>query len=308
MSVRMMMTVLCFSVVLIGAAAWAWTPDKTRAEIESKYLKSRSDLMLVSGHMLHVRDTGQRSAPAIIMLHGFGSSLQTWEPWATALSKAFRVVRYDFSGSGLSAPDPQGDYSDPRSLEVLAALMTSLGIEKATLIGNSLGGRIAWKFAAHHPELVNRLVLISPDGFESPGFEYGKRPHVPAVVKAMRYILPKAMLRQNLAPSYGDPTLLDASTVDRYYDLLLAPGARDAMILRMEQTVLEPPEPALQRISAPTLLLWGTRDAMIPISNADDYLRNIKGATLVKLEGLGHVPHEEAPETALRPVEEFLRQ
>lgn len=308
MSVRMMTSLLGFGVFLIAAALWAWTPDKTRAELETKYLKSRSDLLQVSGHTLHVRVSGQRSAPAIIMLHGFGSSLHTWEPWAVALSKTFRVVRYDLSGSGLSEPDPQGNYSDARSLDILSELMTSLGIEKATLIGNSLGGRIAWKFAAHHPELVNRLVLISPDGFESPGFEYGKRPHVPAVVKAMRYIMPKAMLCQNLAPSYGDPTLLDANTVDRYYDLLLAPGARDAMIARMEQTVLEPPEPSLQRISAPTLLLWGTRDAMIPISNADDYQRNIKGAKLVKLEGLGHVPHEEAPKTALRPVEAFLAQ
>ena len=85
-------------------------------------------------------------------------------------------------GAGLSGADPKGDYSDARGLQVLAALMDHLGVVKASLIGNSMGGKIAWQFAAAFPDRVDRLVLISPDGFASPGEAYGKTQDVPFMV------------------------------------------------------------------------------------------------------------------------------
>ncbi len=298
--------VMGVGIALATALAWLWTPDKSRPELEAKYLNSNSDIMSVAGHKLHVRDSGSKASPTVILLHGLGSSLHTWELWAQALTPAFRVVRYDLSGSGLSEPDPLSDYGDTRSLDVLLALMDTLKIGKASLIGNSIGGRLAWKFAAKHPERVEKLVLISPDGYESPGFEYGKRPHVPAIMKLMKYVLPKSILRTNLAPAYGDAARLSDETVTRYYDMMLAPGSRGALIARMEQTVLSPPEPFLEGIEAPTLLVWGDKDAMIPIANAAEYQKHIRNAALVTLTGLGHVPHEEAPNTSLPAVQAFL--
>jgi pimeloyl-ACP methyl ester carboxylesterase len=185
------------SIALIGGALWLWTPDRSRAELETKYLIEPGDMLEVAGVRLRVRDTGPKEAPALIMLHGFGSSLETWEPWARALQGDYRVIRFDLPGSGLSAPDPTGDYSDARSVEVLAALMDRLGVGRASLIGNSIGGAIAWTFAAQHPERVDKLVLISPDGFASPGLAYGQRPDVPVMVKLMRYALPKALVRES---------------------------------------------------------------------------------------------------------------
>jgi pimeloyl-ACP methyl ester carboxylesterase len=242
------------------------------------------------------------------MIHGLGSSLHTWQAWADALDADFRVVRFDLPGSGLSEPDPTGDYSDARSLQILAALMDQLGIARADLIGNSIGGRLAWRFAARNPDRVAKLVLVSPDGFASPGFEYGKAPHVPAILGVMRYVLPKAALRMNLAPAYGDKTRLTDDTLNRYYDLILAPGVRRAMMMRMEQTVLEDPQPSLARIKVPVLLVWGEKDAMIPASNAADYQRSLPDSTLALLPGLGHVPMEEDPQTSLVPVKEFLER
>ena len=201
----------------------------------------------MAGLRLHVRDSGAREAPAVILLHGFGSSLHTWEPLARALSGEYRVIRFDLPGFGLTGVDPSGDYTDARSVLVLGALMDRLGLARASLIGNSIGGKIAWNFAALHPERVDRLVLISPDGFASPGFEYGKKPHVPAMVRLMRYALPAFMVRQSLAPAYGDPAVLTDELVTRYHDLMLAPGVRGAMIARMEQVMLEDPVPMLRR-------------------------------------------------------------
>ena len=293
-------------VALIGVGIWAWTPDLKRADLEAKYLRGPGDLIEVAGVRLHVRDDGPRDAPAVLMLHGMGSSLHTWEPWAEALDDRFRVIRIDLPGAGLSAADPAGDYSDERSLAVLQALQDRLRIARWSLVGNSIGGRIAWRYAAAHPDRVDRLVLISPDGFASPGFEYGKPAEVPSVLEAMRFALPKSLLRANIAVGYADPAALTEETTTRYHDLMRAPGGRAALLARMRQTVLVDPEPRLRTIRLPVLLLWGQKDAMIPIANAQDYLKALPDARLVVLDDLGHLPMEEDPVRSLPPVRAFL--
>jgi pimeloyl-ACP methyl ester carboxylesterase len=291
---------------LAGLAFWLWTPDKPRADLEAKYLASPDDMLDVAGTRLHVRDTGPKDAPAVILLHGFGASLHTYEPWAEALAPDFRVIRLDLPGSGLSEPDPTGDYTDARTIEILSALMDRLGLERANIVGHSIGGRIAWSFAAAHPDRVSKLVLIAPDGFASPGAAYGEQPEVPAMAALMRYMLPKPVLRASLAPAYGDPTTLTDETVDRYYDLMLAPGVRDALIARMRQTVRQDPRPRLRTLAMPVLLIWGDRDGMIPAVNAEDYRRELPDSRLVVFPGLGHVPHEEAPTETVGPLKAFL--
>jgi pimeloyl-ACP methyl ester carboxylesterase len=189
---------------------------------------------------------------------------------------------------------------------ILAALMDRLGIEKADLIGNSLGGKIAWNFAAAYPARVNRLVLISPDGFASPGFDYGVKPKLPFIMRLLPYTLPRFMLRMNLAVAYADPKKLSDATLTRYQDMMLAPGDRRALLARTEQVFLEPPGPRLAKIAVPTLILWGEEDRMIPFSNSADYLRDIPHAQRVALPGLGHVPFEEDPAASLPPVLAFL--
>jgi pimeloyl-ACP methyl ester carboxylesterase len=261
---------------------------------------------MVDGLRLRLRDTGPRGSPALILLHGFGASLDTWEPWAQVLSARFRVIRFDLPGFGLTGPDPTGDYSDARTMRIIADLMDQLGVDRATLIGNSLGGRIAWTFAANYPSRVSRLVLISPDGFASPGFAYEKQPEIPRLLKALPYVAPRAMLRANLAAAYARPEALSEATLTRFRDMLLAPGVRAAMLARMGTTVLHDPAPILARIKTPTLLLWGEHDGMIPIANAADYLRDLPHVQLVRLSNLGHLPFEEDPGRSLEPVERFL--
>ena len=132
---------------------WLYAPDKPRAALEATYA---GDYRTVDGVRIRLRDTGPRDAPAVILLHGFGASLDTWEGWAGALSARYRVVRFDLPGFGLTGPDPKGDYSEARSIQILEGLMDQLGIDRAKIIGKSLGGRIAWNFAAQHPDRVAR--------------------------------------------------------------------------------------------------------------------------------------------------------
>ena len=298
---------LTLSILLALAAFWAWTPDRDPAELAARYLRAPADIVTVADTRLHVRDDGPKEAPALLLLHGFGASLHTWEPWAQALAGPYRVLRVDLPGHGLSPPDPTGNYTDTRSLQLLLALLDQLGLQRVSVIGNSMGGRIAWTMAVRHPERVNKLVLIAPDGFASPGyFEYGRAPEVSSMLHLMRVALPRQLLRMSLAPAYVNNRVLDDALLDRYHDLLRAPGAREAMLQRMRQTVLVDPVPLLKTVQAPTLLLWGEQDKMIPIANADDYLKAIPGSTLVRLPGLGHLPHEEDPARSLAPVRDFL--
>lgn len=283
-----------------------WTPDLDLAQLQRSYQAAPTDRVTVLDTSLHVRDTGPRDAPAVLLIHGFASSLHTWEPWAQDLSQHRRVIRLDLPGSGLSSPDATGDYSDSRSVALLLALLDQLAVPRASVVGHSMGGRIAWTLAATHPERVDKLVLVAPDGFASPGFVYGEKPEVPATLQLMRFTLPKWLLRMNLAPAYFDAAALTDERATRYHQLMLAPGARQAMIARLQQSVLVDPVPLLQRITAPTLLIWGQQDALIPFSNAADYTNALANSQLVALDGVGHLPQEEAPDRALVPLRDFL--
>jgi pimeloyl-ACP methyl ester carboxylesterase len=292
--------------LLILAVWWLYTPDKPRAELEARHAAAPSQFVELDGLRLHLRDTGPRDAPPVLFLHGFGSSLHTWEEVAAALDRDFRVIRLDLPGFGLTGADRTGDYSDARSHAVILALMQRLGLARVALVGSSMGGRIAWSFAAAHPDRVTRLVLMAPDGFASPGIGYDQPPRVPLLLRVLPYTLPEGMLRGSLRPAYGNPDVLTEALFERYRDMMLAPGVRQAILDRMGQHVLRPPEPLLARIPVPVLLLWGDRDAMVPVSNAQDYLRALPDARLVTLPGIGHVPMEETPAEVARVLRDFL--
>lgn len=296
---------ILLAISVAGALAWLYRSDKQAAALEAEYAQSPSEFLDVASVRLHVRDTGPKSAPAVIFLHGFGSSLQTWDDWARDLQADHRVIRYDMPGFGLTGRDPSGDYTDARSIAVLLALVDQLGVARASIVGNSLGGRIAWTFAALHPERTDKLVLISPDGFASPGLAYGVPPKVPLMMRLLPYVLPSFMLRASLAPAYANVDVMTDSLFARYRDMMLAPGVRRAIVQRMEQQILVDPVPLLKRVEAPTLLMWGEKDGMIPFANSADYLRALPHGTLAALPGIGHIPQEEAPAT-VGILREFL--
>ena len=293
--------------LILLAALYLWTPDKSKAELEKIYGSPKNAYVSALGVNLHYQDTGpSKNAIPILFLHGFGASLQTWETWAQALSEDYRVISVDLPGFGLTGEDPSGIYTDQRSVEVLEAFLKELNTPKVVLVGNSMGGKFAWQFAARYPNQVAKLVLISPDGYASPGIEYGKKPDVPAIADLYRYFFSKAFLAMNLEPAYANPKTLSDALVNRYYDLMLAPGVRGAILARMQQTVLQDPVPSLASIQVPTLLIWGEKDAFIPISNSNDYLKVMPNAKRVSLPNIGHLPQEEQPSIGLAALKEFL--
>jgi pimeloyl-ACP methyl ester carboxylesterase len=295
------------AVALLGVGFWLYTPDLPRAILETRWAPTPSQFVEVAGIRLHTRDTGPRDAPAVLLIHGFGSSLHTWEAWTPLLDDRFRLVSLDLPGWGLTGPDPTGEYSDERSIVVLAALMDRLGIAQAAVVGSSMGGRIAWRFAAAAPDRVVKLVLMAPDGFASLGREYGHATErLPWMMQLLPYTAPKPLLRMAMQNAYAVPGVLTDAVVDRYHAMLLAPGVRRAMLDRIRQTRLLPPEPILAEIRVPVLLLWGEKDQAVPASHAEDYARALPDVQTIILSGVGHVPMEEAPLPSARALRAFL--
>ncbi|QWE24040.1 alpha/beta hydrolase [Polynucleobacter sp. AP-Elch-400A-B2] len=298
---------IALTALLFLTALYLWTPDKSKEELEKIYGSPKTAYISALGVNIHYQDTGPSKNPIpLLFLHGFGSSLQTWDSWSEALSSEYRVISLDLPGFGLTGEDPSGIYTDQRSVEVLEAFLKELQIPKVVLVGNSMGGKFAWQFAARYPDQVAKLVLISPDGYASPGMEYGKKTEVPAIAELYRYFFSKTFLAMNLEPAYANPKTLNDALVNRYYDLMLAPGVRGAILTRMQQTVLQDPIPSLATIKVSTLLLWGEKDAFIPIANSNDYLKVMPNAKRVSLPNIGHLPQEEQPTIGLAALKEFL--
>jgi len=179
-------------------------------------------------------------------------------------------------------------------------------VDQFHLAGNSLGGLVSWLYASYHPEKVEKLILLDPSGFPFKSIPMViKMAKTPVLNNFIRYVTPRSFIEKNIQEVYYDPTLIKASTLDRYYDLTLYEGNRDAFIDRafIER---EDYRDRLSLIKAPTLILWGENDAWIPVSDAPKFKAAIENAQVVIMPETGHVPMEEKPKESLSIVTDFL--
>jgi pimeloyl-ACP methyl ester carboxylesterase len=282
-------------------------PDLSREDLELKYAQSPSQFRVINGLRVHYRDSGPSTAPAIVMLHGFGSSLQTWDAWSKTLESSHRVIRMDLTGFGLTGAAPDGNYSDEADVMRLEQFINALGVQEFTLMGHSMGGRIAWNYASANPAKVSRLVLLAPDGYPPQGQKIGDKPYdVGPIAEVIQWVMPKFLVKKSIEPAFFNPSLISDALVERYYDLLRAPTVRQAILARMRQTINSDPVERLKKIQAPTLLLWGQGDVMIPSRNSEDYEKAIKNSKVVVFPKAGHLLQEENPDLALTQVIEFI--
>ena len=299
--------ILLISTVLLALAAYGlWAPDLGFGELQKRYSSTSNNVVNVDGMRIHYKDTGPQDAPVLLLLHGFGSSLQTWDVWAVTLEQKYRVIRLDLPGFGLTGPSPSNDYSELNDVNTLTQFVDKLGVSDLSVIGHSMGGKIAWTFAAAHPDRVKALVLMAPDGFPQPE-AIGTKPYaMPAIMGLMKFSLPRYFVRKSIEPAFADPSALDDKMVSRYHDMLRAPGVRGAILERGNQTIYTDPVLRLKKIKAPTLLLWGEEDKMIPSSNAASYARVLAQSQTVFIPKLGHLLHEEQADIGLAQLVEFL--
>ena len=200
---------------------------------------------------------------------------------------------------GLTGPDPTGDYTQKRTLQLTERFLDALGLDKFTIGGTSMGGTVAIHYTAAHPDRVERLILLSPGSLE--GKEKMRSGGVPKVGYVLKYILPRALPAAMLRSGFGDPTKLPDSLIDRWYDLWMREGQREAQLDRLSQYKPGDIEGLIRSIRVPVLLLWGEANTTAVFAQSVEFrklLGNAPSLKFISYPGVGHMAVEEAgPET-----------
>jgi len=299
-------------VLLLAAAAIALTLESDRPvdALVARWAPPPSQFVELQGLRVHLRDEGPRDDPLpVVLLHGTGASLHTWEGWAAALRGERRVISVDLPGFGLTGPSATRDYRGDSDARFMLALMDRLQVRRFVIGGNSLGGEVAWRTAALAPERVDRLILVDAAGyaFESASVPLGFRiARTPVLNKMMEWTLPREFVATSVRNVYADPSRVTPALVDRYFELTLREGNRRALVDRLQQHERGADAQRIATLKLPTLILWGGRDALIPPSSAKRFEADIAGSTLVMFDDLGHVPQEEDAQRSVAPVRAFL--
>jgi pimeloyl-ACP methyl ester carboxylesterase len=294
--------------------AAAWAPELSVAELQPRWAPPPSVFMDVAGMKVHLRDEGPRDDPSpVVLLHGTGSSLHAWEGWADAIKGQRRVIRYDMAGFGLTGPSPDGIYTLDRDIRLLIAILDKLRIERCVLGGNSLGGTISWRTALEHPSRVEKLILVDSGGYPTPpssapiGFRLaGIAAEIPAVNWLLKNTLPRSLVVQGMRNVFGDPSKVTPEMVDRAVQLTQREGNREALIARVRQNEPDNFAHRIPELKLPTLIVWGGRDQLTPVSDAHQFHRDIAGSQLAIFDDLGHAPEEEDPARSVIPAKTFL--
>jgi pimeloyl-ACP methyl ester carboxylesterase len=297
------------AVLAIALVALAWAPDRTVEQLVARWAPPPSQFVELDGMRVHVRDEGPRGGIPIILLHGTSASLHTWEGWVDKLKDRHRVISLDLPGFGLTGPFPDADYRLTRYLRFLTNFFDRMDAKRFVLVGNSFGGFLAWQFALAMPDRVDRLVLVDAGGYpqQARSIPIGFRiAGLPVVNQVARQLLPRSVIESSLRNVYGDPERVTAALVDRYFELTLRAGNRQALGQRIRQIPTGENAERIRDIVVPTLILWGGRDRLVPPETAGRFHADIRGSRLVVFDDLGHVPHEEDPARTEAALEQFL--
>lgn len=257
----------------------------------------------LNGFQVNWEEAG--SGAPVIFIHGFPLNRKIWRTQMEALREEFRVITPDVRGHGESEATP-GVYDMTLLADDLAALMRHLQCGPAFLAGHSMGGYILFAFHRKYPELVRGLMLVStravadsPEGKanrEALAKRVEEEGPQPVVEKMLKPMLAEASVRANPGLKY------EVEGMMRSTSLAGIVGASRGMALRDDSTSL------LGRINAPTLILAGTVDAMIPYAESENMAAAIPHARLHVLEGVGHLPSLERAEEVSRVMREWLRE
>ena len=281
-------------------------------QLKKKYTDPYSCFVRVGEMDVHYRDQGkQTDSIPIILIHGTASSLHTYDGWTSELTKNHRVVRMDLPGYGLTGPFPNRDYSYNNYVPFLKNFLESIGVKKCILAGNSLGGNIAWRFTIENSDMVTKLILIDAAGYplksKSVPIAF-KLAQVPIVQNIITFITPRFIAKSSVENVYYDKTKVTEELVDRYFELTLRKGNRQAIVDRFKVKKDTISHKKIKLIEQKTLIIWGEEDKLIPLKMAYKFHNDLPNDTLVILKNAGHVPMEEIPSESLKLVIEFLRK
>ena len=254
----------------------------------------------------------------VVLVHGLGATKASFFDTAAALSRHYRVHAIDLPGFGSSSKPARAAYNAGFFADELIGLLDALSIERAHLVGNSLGGRIALEAALQAPERVAGLGLLCP------AVAFVKRGYHP-LVRVLRPefgLLPHRFGRETVAKQFwsmfADPDQVDPSVgdigVDEFQRIYASPAARLAFLSAARNVYLDRPfgrdgfYTRLAELERPSLFVWGTHDRLIPSAFSRQVAESLPGAEQVIIQDCGHVPQVERPDQTNGMLRRFLRR
>ncbi len=304
-------SIIVFLLIVLPAAMLLayllYEPDIPVAQLKEKYADDSSRFMDLDGMQVHYRIEGE-GAP-LILVHGTGAMLQTWDSWEKILHPNYKIIRMDIPAFGLTGPRADNLYSDSMYVDFLSQFTQRLGLDSFYLAGNSLGGLIAWKYAAAYPEKVKKLILIDPAGFHEMKEKGGSlifnlARNAPRLTDLISKIGTHFMIEHTLREVYSDDSKITPKEIEMYAELNRRTGNRHAFVERAK-AVRECSEDQLRPIKCPVLVMWGKDDVLIDVGERKHFSK-LPDVQFALYDHVGHVPQEEIPERSAADARQFL--
>lgn len=283
-------------------------PRLTVADLRAKYQDRQSRFMTIKGMEIHYKDEGK--GPVLFMVHGSQSSLRTWDRITQLLKGRYRIIRYDIPAYGLSGTVPEEAAKSVQPVDVAEELLNRLGVKKATVVGVSSGGTMGMYLAARRPDLVERLILSNTPS-DPVKTDHLKMPEsfLSAQAEAQRTKYQSLTFwNEYLTYFSGDPKRISPKTRAEYYDFNRRANENHpiTMVARIgdgKQATIE-----MAKVTAPTFLIWGTGDPLLPKSAADAIERYLLNApiSVALMPDVGHYPPLEVPDRFARLIAEYV--
>jgi len=261
----------------------------------------------VAGRRLRYVDLGEGTP--LVLVHGTGGAWQSWLLNLEALAERHRVIAVDLPGFGRSDALPPAPGMSAYAASI-AALLDQLGLRRVSILGHSLGGVVAMRFALEHPERTASLILLDGGGVEMTALRLRMVVGSLIVVNALmgrpavvRALVRRPRLRRAAMAGYvRDPAIATAALAHEMMSIFAGPGLVRALMSASRDDVGE----YAGQIAAPTLLIWGDRDRVIPLAVAQKLAAKLPRARLTTLPGVGHCPMLEHPERFNTLVAEWV--
>jgi pimeloyl-ACP methyl ester carboxylesterase len=266
----------------------------------------RAQYRTVDGTRLRLIDTG--TGTPVVFIHGFGASMYGWRyQLPPTVAAGYRVVAIDNRGFGFSEKPAHG-YTNAAYARLVVALLDSLGIASAVLVGHSMGGAIAAEVALQYPDRVRGMVLIDAAGYgvRWPGvLKLARWPFVGAVATRFRA---RWITARILRSTFADPSKVTEADVDQYYAPVPEPEFGRALRGVLREFTFDSLGGRLGRVQAPTLILWGDADRWIALRDGTRFARELPRSEFVVVARTGHDAPEESPDRVNRLLLDYLKE
>lgn len=271
---------------------------RKREELDWRGVAKPGRLIDLDGEAIHYIDQGK--GPAVILIHGFGGHTYSYRYLLPELVRDHHVVALDLVGFGYSGRPEKGDYSHQAQARRVVGLMDAMGIEKASLVGHSMGGEIAMRVAAGWPERVKRIALVaSVSGDRVPTLP------VTPLVKPLLQIFSRLMGKRMLRASFYDKSKMANEIWETYHRPALIRGSMDGLYKIMQHTRKDP-KIKYEEIVAPMLLMFAQHEKIVPGWMRNRLRKRFPDAETVVIDDAGHLLLEERPAECNAVLRRFL--